>query len=316
MHSLVIPVFRNEDTIDALVESLCELRRRMNEPLEVVFVVDGSPDRSFAMLKGRLQDSPLRAELVLLSRNFGSFAAIRHGLAVAQGPNFAVMAADLQEPIQLIEQFFDELQSQEFDVVVGQRTDRNDPWFTRVSSNLFWWFYRRLVQPEMPVGGVDVFGCNQTARDALLKLEESHTSLVGQLIWLGFRRKALPYVRAPRAAGRSAWTLQKKVRYMLDSVFAFTDLPIAMLSLVGVAGIALSMLLSIVVFLSWSAGWIAVSGYTPLMLGLLTSTSSILLGLGIVGAYVWRVFENSKRRPLTVSLLRESFADMDDEKKK
>ena len=307
MISVVIPVYRNADTISDLVEELARLQSRLSEPLEAVFVVDGSPDQSFALLREGLRRAGLRSELVLLSRNFGAFAAIRMGLALASGRYFAVMSADLQEPVELVEQFFRVLGRGDVDIVLGRRQGRRDPLATRLSSGLFWWCYRRLVQPEMPGGGVDVFGCTQQVRDLLLQLEEAHSSLVGQLIWLGFRREFVDYVRQSRRAGKSAWTLRKKIDYMLNSIFSFTDLPITLLALVGSLGILASIVLSVIVFTAWAAGWISVAGYTPLMLGLLFSTSAGLLGLGIVGIYVWRIFENTKQRPLAIPLLRESF---------
>ena len=307
MYSLVIPVYRNEETIAPLLAAFVELNERLTERLEVVFVVDGSTDKSYALLRQQLGDMPFDSELVLLSRNFGAFSAIRAGLSIAEGPYFAVMAADLQEPPELVEQFFTVLQKQEIDVVLGQRAERRDPLATRWTSAIFWWWYRLLIQREMPRGGVDVFGCNRAVRDALVALDEAHSSLVGQLIWLGFRRQTIPYNRAERVAGKSSWTLRKRFRYMLDSVFAFTDLPIVLLGITGVVGVTTSLFLSLIVFTAWLTDSINVPGYTPLMLGLLFATSVNLLGLGIVGAYVWRIFENSKGRPLAINLSQESF---------
>lgn len=307
MFSVVIPVFFNEETIPRLVESLEWLDAQLPEPLETVFVVDGSPDRSFAVLRERLDGSPLHSELILLSKNFGSFAAIRAGMSVARGPHFAVLAADLQEPIELMQEFFAILHADEADVVLGQRTERNDPLTTRITSGLFWWFYRRVVQPEMPAGGVDVFACTRPVRDVLLRMDEANSSLVGQLVWLGFRQKLVPYVRQPRAEGVSSWTFRKRWNYMLNSIFSFTALPIEFLALTGFVGVSGSLLISGIVFVSWLAGLINVPGYTPIMLVILFSTSAILLGLGTVGSYVWRTFENSKRRPQAIVMLHESF---------
>lgn len=314
MYSIVIPVYKNEETIEPLFLALEDLRGRLRGPMEVVFVVDGSPDRSFALLRQNLEQVKFSAELVLLSRNFGALAATRAGLGIASGSYFAVIAADLQEPIELVEQFFNVLEHEEVDVVLGKRVKRNDPLLTRLSSGLFWWGYRRWVQIEMPPGGIDTFGCNQDVRDVLLRMDESHSSLLGQLIWLGFRRKTIPYTRAKRVAGKSAWTLHKRFKYAFDSIFSFSDLPIRLLTLIGVVGVASSLLLSLIIFFAWWIGLIQVSGYTPLMLGLLFSTSSVLFSQGIIGTYVWRVFENSKQRPLAVTRLHQSFNNRNDHK--
>src|SRR5262245_48088384 len=212
--SLVIPVYKNEENLAALLPALDGLSAALGGRLEVVFVVDGSPDASWARLREALPGRRFRSQLCLLSRNFGSFAAIRAGLAEARGEHFAVMAADLQEPPELVVEFFRVLENEPFDVAIGVRTGRADPFLTRLSAHAFWGVYRRLVQREMPSGGVDVFACNRAFRDKLLELGEANSSLVGLLLWLGFRRKLVEYRRVERQQGRSAWTLRKKLRYL------------------------------------------------------------------------------------------------------
>jgi len=305
--SVIVPVYKNEDSIPSLLERLAEMNLELGGELEAVFVVDGSPDRSYRVLKQSLAGAGFRSQLACLSRNFGSFAAIRQGLALARGPYFAVMAADLQEPGGVVLEFFRRLATGEVDVTIGERVGRADPVLSSLSSRLFWWAYRTFVQPEVPPGGVDVFGCNLVVRDALLSLYESNSTLVGLLFWLGFRRENVQYERLARKHGRSSWNFRRKYRYLLDSAFSFTDLPIEVLTGVGAAGVLASMLLAVVVLLMRLAGRIQVLGYTPLMLLLLLSTSTILFGLGIVGSYVWRTYENSKNRPLYVPMAHETF---------
>jgi glycosyltransferase involved in cell wall biosynthesis len=274
-------------------------------------VVDGSPDLSHRLLNSKLQDVPFRAELIELARNFGSFAAIRLGLAVASGPYFAVMAADLQEPAELMPEFLRCLATEPVDIVCGERLGREDPRFSRLASGIFWGLYQRLIQPAMPSGGVDVFACNKAVRDVLLEFDETNTSLVGQLFWLGFRKKFIPYRRRARqGGGRSGWTFRRKLRYLADNIFAFTDLPITILTITGVAGIAISVLVSGIVFLSWLAGAIPVLGYTPVILLVALSTSLNLLTTGILGGYLWRAYENTKRRPLAIPMSRQSFPEV------
>ncbi|MBY0345695.1 MAG: glycosyltransferase family 2 protein [Neisseriaceae bacterium] len=218
MNSLIIPVYKNELNIPDLLVALQAMHNNLSGDLEVVFVVDGSPDLSYQRLKEALPTQPYAAQLVLLSRNFGSFPAIREGLKVATGSRFAVMAADLQEPPELATEFFQILQTEAVDVVIGTRDTRNDPFFSQMASDLFWACYKKFVVPDMPVGGIDVFGCNRAFRDQLLQLNESHSSLIAQIFWLGFRRKMVNYQRLKREIGVSAWTLKKKITYMLDTV--------------------------------------------------------------------------------------------------
>lgn len=307
MYSVVIPVYRNEETLPALIGRLQVLDEQLEGHLEVVFVVDGSPDGSHRYLAEALPSARFRSQLVSLSRNFGSFAAIRQGLAAAEGPYFAVMAADMQEPPELVLEFFRLMRSDEADVVVGKRTGRSDPFFSSLASRIFWAVYRRFIQREVPEGGVDIFGCTRAVRDNLLRLEEANSSLVGLLFWLGFRRAEVPYERQPRLHGSSGWSTRRKIRYLLDSAFAFTDLPVTALIGVGALGGLVSVVVGAVVFVAWLSGAIPVLGYTPLALLIVFSLSMTLLALGIVGAYVWRTFENSKGRPLYVPLSHEIY---------
>ncbi|MBA8888498.1 glycosyltransferase involved in cell wall biosynthesis [Dokdonella fugitiva] len=300
MHSLVVPVYGNEASIGELLEAIAGLARRLPQPLEAVFVVDGSPDRSNALLRDALPRMPFRSQLLAHSRNFGAFAAIRTGLAAARGDDVAVMAADLQEPIELIERFYDVLARDEADVVVGTRVARADPFFSRLASTTFWWLYRRLVLPQIPPGGVDVFACNRAFRTELLAMGEANTSLVGQLFWLGMRRAVLPYERLERRHGRSGWSFSRKLKYLMDSVFAFSDLPVRLLILVGGLGLGTSLLLGGVVAVARLLGYITLPGYAMTMLTLLFFGGLNTFGLGLIGAYVWRAYENTKQRPLAI----------------
>lgn len=302
-YSIVIPVYKNEESIPRLLQALTSVSRKFDGEIEAVFVVDGSPDNSFGLLREALDQLEFPAQLLLHSRNFGSFAAIRTGLAAARGRYFGVMAADLQEPPELMTAFFEILPLNECDVVVGTRSGRSDPFLSRVSSAIFWRLYRRFVVREMPDGGVDVFGCNLIFRDQLLQLEESRSSLVAQIFWLGFRRKLVSYKRLQRHQGKSSWTFKKKIDYMMDSVFAFTDYPIRILTRIGLIGSVLSFVLGVMVFLGHLTGQIIVPGYAATMLVVLFFGMLNLVGLGLVGTYAWRAYENSKRRPIAVTSL-------------
>jgi glycosyltransferase involved in cell wall biosynthesis len=305
-YSVVVPVYGNEGSIPALLDRLSGMAAELGD-LEAVFVVDGSPDGSYLVLRRLLADRPFPSQLITHSRNFGSFAAIRTGMAAARGDYVAAMAADLQEPPELVLEFFAHLASGDYDVAVGTRTGRDDPRTTMLLSRLFWRLYRRHVHREIPAGGVDIFACSRPVADRLVALDESHSSLVALLYWLGFRRVEVPYRRAPREHGRSGWSLRRKFRYFLDSVFSFTDVPITVLTGIGLVGGTLTVLASVVVFVAWLAGAITQPGYTPLMLVMLFSTFTLLFGLGIVGSYVWRTYENSKGRPGAVAMSHETF---------
>lgn len=297
-HSLIIPVYRNAENVAELVEALGELAARIGPTFEVVLVVDGSPDASGPMLLERQKDFPFRSKIAFHSRNFGSFTAIRTGLELASGRYFAVMAADLQEPPEVVLAFFDLLARDSADVVFGQRAERNDPFLRTLASNTFWALYRRLVVPDIPPGGVDVFACNRAVRDAVLDIAEPNSSLVAQLFWVGYRRAFVPYARRERRHGTSAWNFSRRLRYMMDSIFSFSDAPIMLVLWIGAFGCLLSLVLGVVTLVAKLAGLITVSGYTAIILLILFFGSSSLAVQGILGCYLWRAFENTKRRPL------------------
>jgi len=303
-YSIVVPVYGNEAGIPLLLERLVEVTAALGSESEVVFVVDGSPDRSYEVLSELLPSSVLRTQLIRHSRNFGSFAAIRTGMINATGEFIAVMAADLQEPPELVLDFFKVLSNGAADVAVGRREGRDDPLLSRISSTAFWRIYKRWIFPDMPEGGVDIFACNRAVAREILALDESHSSLVGLLYWVGFRRAEIAYRRQPREHGKSGWSFSKKLRYLFDSVFSFTDIPLSILIAVGAVGSVLTVVAGAIVFIAFLAGAIKEPGYTPLMMVVLFSTFSMLVALGIVGSYVWRAFENTKRRPGAIVMSR------------
>ena len=308
MYSLILPVYRNEESLPDLLTVLTEMNKKLAGKLEVIIVVDGSPDNSYNILRQRLPDMPFASQLLLHSRNYGSFAAIRAGMQVANGDHFAVMAADLQEPPELALEFFHLLEADEADVVVGTRDARNDPWRSRWSSEIFWWVYRKFIIKDIPAGGVDMFGCNRQFRNELLSLDESHSSLIGLLFWLGFRRKTVSYQRRERQHGVSAWTLTKKINYLMDSIFAFSDLPIKLLISFGSIGVLFSELFGLMVLVLKTTGWLEVPGYAATILTVLFFGALNTAGIGLLGAYIWRAYANTQGRPLSVVMRAESFA--------
>jgi glycosyltransferase involved in cell wall biosynthesis len=307
MLTVVVPVYKNEESVGELIEALASISKSVVGNFEAVIVVDGSPDQSYARLREQLPHAPFFTRLISLSRNFGSFSAIRVGLQAARGEFIAVMAADLQEPPDLTLRFREELQSQNADVAFGVREGRADPFFSRLSSRLFWGLYRRFILTDMPSGGVDIFGMTHEFRDRLLSLNEANSSLVAQLFWLGGKRVFVRYGRLARQHGKSAWTLKKKLAYLSDSVFSFTDLPVRLLIALGTFALVSAMTLSVVVLAARILTGISVPGYTPTILAILFFGALNALGLGVVGSYAWRAFENTKARPLALIQTDESF---------
>jgi polyisoprenyl-phosphate glycosyltransferase len=294
LNSLVVPVYGNRGSVPALLEAIEGIAARVEGGLEAIFVVDGSPDDSRELLLAALPATGFPVKVVEHSRNFGSFAAIRTGMSMARGERIAVMAADLQEPPELVVEFLRRLAQGDVDVVAGQRVSRDDR--GDAMSKLYWKLYRRFVVPEIPPGGVDVFACTDDVRDVVCSLESVNTSLVAQLFWVGFRRELVPYERR-RSEGPSGWTFRRKLRYLSDSVFAFTDLPVRLLWLAGLLGLVLGLIVGSVAVIARLAGDTEVPGYTATILVIVFFASLNMIGLGIVGSYVWRAYETVKGRP-------------------
>lgn len=297
MLSLIIPIYRNEENLPRLLQALTELNAKLRGDFEVVFSVDGSPDRCYELLKEQLPRAPFRSTLLLLSRNFGSFSAITAGLEAGRGEYFAALAADLQEPPELALEFLEILSSGKADIVFGSREHRSDPLLTSLASSTFWSLFRRYIIKDMPRGGADVFGCNAVVRDRILTFRESNTNLIALLFWIGFRRAYVGYERRSRKEGKSAWTWRKKLRYSINSVFNFTDIPITLLFYCGGLSLALTIVGSLLVLFARITGHIRVPGYTPIVLGVMFFGAVTSIGLGVVGQYLWLTLQNTRQRP-------------------
>jgi glycosyltransferase involved in cell wall biosynthesis len=302
-----VPIYGNQESLAAVIARLTALRDDLGGRLEGVFVVDGSPDDSLSTLRGLLEAGVLEAQVLSHSRNFGSASAVRSGLAVARGDYIAVMAADLQEPADVVRSFFELLEGDQCDIALGERLGRDDPASSAAMANLYWRFYQRFINSEIPTGGVDVFGCTRAIAQRIVAFSETHTSLIALLYWLGYRRRYVQYRREARDSGTSGWTFRRKVRSLFDSIYSFTDLPIILLQILGFAGTMVSILIGVLVFFGWLFGAIKQPGYTPIMIAIAGSTSALLLALGVVGSYVWRTYENSKYRPLELVATHEYF---------
>ena len=148
MLSLIVPVYKNHENLPRLLEAMVALHQSFSGNLEVIFVVDASPDDCLNTLSRELASMPFRSRLLSLSRNFGSFAAITAGMHHVSGDYAAVMAADLQEPPELILRFWNVLKNDEADIVFGCRISRSDPWLSKWFSNIYWSLYRRICHPD------------------------------------------------------------------------------------------------------------------------------------------------------------------------
>jgi glycosyltransferase involved in cell wall biosynthesis len=307
-YSLIVPLYKAEPYLRELLTTIADLNKALDGSLEAILVLDGLADRSLDILVGALPTAGFRTRLVRHARNFGSLAAIRTGIMAAGGDYLAVMSADGQEPPDLIREIFERLGKSEADIIIAQRTTRSDPWLSRAMSALFWAFYCRCVQPEMPKGGFDVFGCNRLFRDRLLELKEPHNVLVGLVEWVGLRRQLIPYSRRPNSRRSSTWSFQRKMRYAMDNIFLFSDFPIRFLISLGWLFLAIGFIGGLLqISRSATVGFGVLTAGIGLSLAFLV-TGANFLGLGILGSYLWRILENSRQWPHALIVDQQTFS--------
>lgn len=294
--SIVIPVYYNEENLLPLYNDIKEkIVDKADFEYEIVMVNDGSKDKSYEVMS-MLANKDANIKIVSLSRNFGSHAAILCGLSKCTGDCAVVKAADLQEPTELI---FDMVESWKKgnNVVLAVREGRNEALSQKLFANLYYWLVRKTALPSMPKGGFDVYLLDRKVINVLESLDEKNSALTGQILWSGFKTDIVYYTRLAREIGESKWTLKKKVRLVMDTLFSFSTLPISIVLTIGSLSFAGALVWALIVLICKLAGVIEVSGFTTLFIFNLFSFGIIMLTLGILGEYLWRTFDASRNRP-------------------
>ena len=296
--SIVVPVYHNAASLPDLLARLAALAaRHPGDTFEFVCVDDGSKDDSFAVLARLRKDEP-RLRVVKLSRNFGSNAALLAGLSHAGGDAIATISADLQDPPETLDAMLAHWRAGK-KVVLAARDGRDDPALDVLLANVFYRLFRRFAIPTMPKQGFDFFVIDRRVRDLLLQIQESNAYLMGLVLWLGFDPAVVPFHRQERAKryGTSMWTLGRKLKYFIDSFVAFSYGPIRAASLLGVlisvAGLGYALFIVVAHF----AFDLKVQGWASLMVVLLIVSGAQLLVMGIIGEYLWRNLDETRRRP-------------------
>lgn len=294
--TILIPIYKSEQHIPYVFEYIHMIRDVVGD-LEVVFVIDGSPDASEQKIVEIASTTSLRVQVIRLSRNFGVGPALHAGLSHVATDSVVIIGSDLQEPQELYIDFFRRLESGSADVCLGERMSRDDPMFMRLTSSLFWAIQRRLIDSSTPRGGFDGVGLSRKAVSSLVGLTELNTSFTSQLQWIGFRRVYVPFHRRRRISGRSSWTFRRRSKLFADSIYGFTAAPVTFLTVVGILGSLMMLILLLITGLSALMGWMTVPGFATLVILGAFGHSITLAGIGIVGGYIFRAFENTKQRP-------------------
>ena len=240
-----------------------------------------------------------RWKIYHLSRNFGSHAAILCGLEHCTGDCAVVKAADLQEPTEIIIEMYRKWQ-EGYNVVLAVREDREESFSQKFFANFYYRLVRTFALKKMPKNGFDTYLIDRKVINVLSMMDEKDSALTGQILWSGFKTAEVPYVRLERKIGKSRWTLQKKIKLVMDTLYSFSSVPITLVMLVGAFAFAASIIWGLVVLINKIAGNIPVSGFTTMFIFQLFSFGITMTTLGVIGGYLWRTFDASRNRPIYI----------------
>lgn len=294
--SIIVPVYYNQDNLLPLYADLKEkVLSKINIEYELIFVDDGSKDKSYEVMKN-LAKLDENIKTIRLSRNFGEHSALLAGLSQCTGDCAVRKAADLQEPSEVILDMMKKYEEGN-KVVLAVRADREEPITQKAFSNLYAFLMRKLALHNMPKGGFDTFLIDRQIIDLLVKMQEKNTSLMSQILWAGFETATVPYIRKKRKIGKSRWTLSKKIKLVYDSLLSFSYFPIKMITSVGFLSFFISLILLVVIIGKKFAGIIDVEGYTSIIMIMLMGFGIIMLSIGVLGEYLWRTYDAARSRP-------------------
>jgi polyisoprenyl-phosphate glycosyltransferase len=296
--SIVVPVFNEEAVIDVFNRRMLDVLRQLPFSAELIYINDGSRDRTPEIVRDYLQTYD-NVALIDLSRNFGKEAAMTAGIDHAGGDAVVIIDADLQDPPELIPELLRVLQSGDYDVVYAQRASRSGETLTKkASAHLFYRLIGKLTGIDIPHDTGDFRVMNRRAVEALRRLREHHRFMKGLFAWIGFRQMALRYDRDARFAGESKFNYWRLWNFSLEGITSFTTAPLKVASYVGLATSVGAALYGIAIVFGTLVFGNPVPGYPSLLVAVLFLGGLQLLTLGIMGEYLGRVFNESKRRPL------------------
>jgi dolichol-phosphate mannosyltransferase len=296
--SIIIPCYYNELNIDSTSNELIsnEINFPIGTEFEYVMVDDGSKDKTFEELLKFKNKYPEKVKLVKLSGNFGSYNAILAGMQYATGDANVIVSADLQDPVELMPKFFEHWQKG-IKLVLGNRQDRDDPFFSKIFAQAFQFLIRKYALKNLPKGGFDYVLFDKQLKDHVLDMDERNSNSLYLLTWLKYEYVSIPYSRKKRQAGKSRWTMSKKIKLFVDSFVAFSFLPIRVISVSGLLLGLISIVYALYIMYNKLMGNIVVEGWTTMMLVFLFVSSFQMISLGILGEYVWRTLDASRKRP-------------------
>ncbi len=294
--SLVIPVFRNEGSLQPTYQQVLSLFKEQltDFDYEFIFVNDGSDDNSMQELL-QIRSADPKVKVIDFTRNFGQVPAMVAGMKEASGQAIIAMSADLQDPVDLIAQMVSEWQHGN-EIVICYRVDREDSIGANIASKFFYGLMK-ISNHRMPVGGFDFILLDETANEQLQKIDERNRFIQGDILWLGYNTKFIPYKRLKREIGKSQWTLAKKIKYFIDGFINTSYLPIRFISLLGFITALSGFIYALVIIYLRIVNETPFKGWAPIMVLLLIIGGIIMNMLGIIGEYIWRIYDESRKRP-------------------
>lgn len=297
-YSIVIPVYYNEGSLTPLMESLKTVVFDGNPQYrgEVIFVDDGSGDGSLAELREIQRRFPSIVTIIKLTRNFGQNSASLAGYEHSRGRCVISMSADGQDPTEIINEMLKACFEENYDIVIGARAGRDESFYRKLTSRIYFYLLRKLTFKNMPDGGFDFWLMSRRAVDAFIRNLDAHASGHGHVLWMGFKTKVLSYRRRAREVGVSRWTLGKKFTAFLDGIMAYSFAPIRVMSLAGCTLSLLGFVYAGLILIGRLLFGNPIRGWAPIMILILLIGGFQMIMLGVIGEYLWRTLAQVRRR--------------------
>jgi len=294
--SVIVPAMNEQDNVQPFYEAVKSVTDTLLDfDWEIIFVDDGSTDDTVGRIMAVRENDP-RVCVIQLSRNFGSYAAIKAGFDYSRGQACISISADLQDPPELFRQFA-ALWQEGYHIVWGVREQRDDPWTKKMLASLFYRLVRRLALADLPDHGMDCGLFDRKVVDVFRKIHDRNSITFMTIYWMGFRQARIPYHRESRQFGTSKWPLGKRIKSALDVITAFSYLPVRLSSYIGLFISTIAFVGAIIVLFDKLVLGIGEWGWPSLMITMLFLGGVQMLMLGIIGEYLWRINTEVRDRP-------------------
>ncbi|MCA2813315.1 MAG: glycosyltransferase family 2 protein [Microcystis sp. M090S1] len=296
-YSLIIPIYNEEESIPELYRRVSDVMDSLDDSVELILINDGSRDRSLKLMR-ELQERDARVCYISFARNFGHQAAVTAGLNFARGQVIVVLDADLQDPPELIPKMIESWQAG-YHVVYAQRTKRKkESWFKRLTAYVFYRLLRQLADVDIPADTGDFCLMDRQVVEVLNSMPERNRYIRGLRAWIGFRQTAVKFERDPRFAGEVKYTFKKSLALAINSLVSFSKIPLRISTYLGLFSALIALFMALLV-LYWRLQQpdSPVTGLATILIAVFFLGSVQLIGIGILGEYIGRIYEEVKGRP-------------------